>query len=296
MGNIALTGNSKKVEFNPRNYDDLIKLTESVRKQVDLKEVPTIGIICGSGLGGIGGHIKDAQTLPFKQIVGFPTTSVIGHKGNLVFGYLGGKYVVCLQGRCHPYEHGMDLALCAMPVRLMHQLGVETLIVSNAAGSANPKFNYGELMIIKDHIFMPGLAGFSPLVGVNDPRFGARFVSLNDAYDRQLRQLAQTVAKDLNIVLHEGVYVMSGGPQYETPAEVVFYKTVGVDALGMSTCHEVTVARQCGIKVLGFSLICNICNTDAEKSVDVSHEEVLKAAKFSGDNACSFVIEFISRL
>uniref|UniRef100_A0A7E4W760 Purine nucleoside phosphorylase n=1 Tax=Panagrellus redivivus TaxID=6233 RepID=A0A7E4W760_PANRE len=285
-----------KVDFDPRSYDDLIMLTESVRRQVDLKEVPTIGIICGSGLGKIGDCIKDAQILPFKQIPGFPTTHVIGHKGNLIFGYLGGKFVVCLQGRFHPYEHGMDLALCATPVRLMHQLGVKNLIVSNAAGGVNPKFNYGDLMLIKDHIFMPGLCGFSPLVGVNDPRFGPRFVSIHDAYDRQLRQLAQNVAKDLKIVLHEGTYVMSGGPQYETPAEVVFFKTVGADALGMSTCHEVTVARQCGIRVFGFSLITNIANTDADNSVEVTHEEVLEAAREAGDHACTFVTEIISRV
>jgi purine-nucleoside phosphorylase len=290
-------GNSHGISmFDPRDYDELLQITDVVRSQVDLKETPTIGIICGSGLGDIGDCIKEPQVLSYKKIPGFPSTSVVGHKGNMIFGYLGGKYVVCMQGRFHPYEHGMDLALCATPVRVMHQLGIKTLIVSNAAGGVNPAFNYGDLMVIKDHIFMPGLCGFSPLVGINDPRFGPRFVSIHDAYDKNLRRLAQTVAQEENIRVQEGIYVMCGGPQYETPAEVMYFKTVGADALGMSTCHEVTVARQCGIRVFGFSLITNIANTDADNSVEVTHEEVLAAAKEAGFRACNFVTKIIERI
>ncbi|KAK6015911.1 purine nucleoside phosphorylase I, inosine and guanosine-specific [Ostertagia ostertagi] len=198
-----------------------------------------------------------------------------------------------MQGRFHPYEHNMNLALCAFPVRVMHQLGVKRMVVSNAAGGVNPKFKYGDLMLIKDHIFLPGLAGFSPLVGLNDGRFGARFVSVHDAYDKSLRKLAKDIARRQGILLHEGVYCMSGGPQYESPAEVMMFKTVGADALGMSTCHEVTVATQCGIKVLGFSLITNIANTDVDNAVLVSHAEVLQTAKEAGDRASKFVKEII---
>jgi purine-nucleoside phosphorylase len=286
----------KHATVDPRNYDDIIRLAEVIRDMVDLKESPTIGVICGSGLGDLAELLVDKQVVPYTKIPGFPQTSVVGHKGNLVFGYLSGKYVMCLQGRFHPYEHDMDLVLCTMPVRIMHHLGVKTMIVSNAAGGINHKFNYGDLMIIKDHVFMPGLVGFSPLVGLNDPRFGARFVSVHDAYDKQLRNMARRIAEEEDIRAHEGIYVMSGGPQYESPAEVKLYKVLGADALGMSTCHEVTVARQCGIRVFGFSLITNIGNDDADTSVEVSHEEVLQTAKEASVRACRFVSRIIDSL
>ncbi|CAI4228125.1 unnamed protein product [Auanema sp. JU1783] len=281
---------------NPRSYDDLLAVVEAIKSQVgEEKSYAEIGIICGSGLGPIADEVEDAFVLPYEKIPGFPVTHVVGHKGNLVFGSMSGRRVVCLQGRFHPYEHAMDLALCTLPVRVMHLLGVRTLVVSNAAGGINPNFQFGDLMLIKDHIFLPGLAGFSPLVGVNDPRFGARFVSVHDAYDKPLRNLAQSLAKDEGLTLHEGIYVMSGGPQYESPAEVLLFKTVGADALGMSTCHEVTVARQLGIKVLGFSLITNIANLDADNSVEVSHEEVLQTAKEGGARASAFVKKLLER-
>lgn len=149
-----------------------------------------------------------------------------------MFGYLGSTYIMCLQGRFHPYEHHMNLVLCSMPVRIMHQLGVKTLIVSNAAGGVNPKFTRGDLMLIRDHIFMPGLCGFSPLTSLKDPRFGSLFVSLHDAYDKDLRSRALKVAAQEGIKLKEGVYVMNSGPQYETPSEVNLFQTIGGDALG----------------------------------------------------------------
>ncbi|UMM31438.1 hypothetical protein L5515_012913 [Caenorhabditis briggsae] len=284
-------------KIDPRNFDDMLAIVASIKEQVGEETARAeLGIICGSGLGPIGDTVQNATILPYSKIPGFPTTHVVGHKGNMVFGQLGGKKVVCLQGRFHPYEHSMDLALCTLPVRVMHQLGVKVMIVSNAAGGINTVLRHGDLMLIKDHIFLPGLAGFSPLVGCNDPRFGARFVSVHDAYDKQLRQLAIDVGRRNNMTLYEGVYVMSGGPQYESPAEVSLFKTVGADALGMSTCHEVTVARQCGIKVLGFSLITNIANLDADQSVEVSHEEVLDIAKQAGERASRFVSDIIQEL
>lgn len=287
--------NSNHKSINPRSYDDLLMVVDSIRSQLGDKASAEIGIICGSGLGPIGDQVEDPVVLPYEKIPGFPSVKVVGHKGNLIFGKMGGKKVVCMQGRFHPYEHDMDLALCAFPVRVMHQLGVKKMVVSNAAGGCNPKFKYGDLMLIKDHIFMPGLSGWSPLVGINDPRFGARFVSLHEAYDKSLRKIAMDIASKKGMRLFEGVYVMSGGPQYESPAEVSMFKTIGADALGMSTCHEVTVAQQCGIKVLGFSLITNIANTDADHSVVVSHEEVLQTAKEAGHRASLFVKEIISQ-
>ncbi|KAI6200413.1 Purine nucleoside phosphorylase [Aphelenchoides besseyi] len=282
--------------FNPKSYDDVYDLAQTIRRIANLKFEPKVGIICGSGLGDLAEMVENATIIPYSRIPGFPNTHVVGHKGNLVFGQLQGKSVVCLQGRFHPYEHNMDLALCTTPVRIMHLLGIETLIVSNAAGGINPDFAFGDLMLLKDHIFMPGLCGFGPLVGMNDPRFGPRFVSVHDAYDVNLRKMALKIAKEQKIKLHEGVYCMSAGPQYETPSEVKLYKVVGVDALGMSTAHEVTVARQLSIRVLGFSLITNIANTDVDNSVEVSHAEVLSAAKQASDRACRFVAQVVSEL
>ncbi|KAK0399887.1 hypothetical protein QR680_003257 [Steinernema hermaphroditum] len=288
--------NGEHFVVDPLNYDDIVRVAQTIESLLTINEKPTVGIICGSGLGDLADRVTEAQIVPYSQIPGFPKTSVIGHKGNLVFGKLRGKSVICLQGRFHPYEHAMNLALCSMPVRIMHLLGVKTLIVSNAAGGINEKFQYGDLMLLKDHIFLPALAGFSPLVGANDPRFGQRFVSVHDAYDIKLRKMALKIAEEQQIRVHEGIYVMSGGPQYESPAEVQLFKTVGADALGMSTCHEVTVARQCGIQVLGFSLITNIANLDADNSVEVSHEEVLETAKEASQRACAFVSEIIANI
>ncbi|VDK65459.1 unnamed protein product [Onchocerca ochengi] len=292
--NAQLSGSNKTI--NPKSYDDLSEIADAIRKQVELKEIPKIGIICGSGLGTIADCIEQAQILSYTKIPGFPTARVVGHKGNLVFGYMNGKYVVCVQGRFHPYEHGMDLALCAMPVRIMRSLGVETLIVSNAAGGINPNFKVGDLMIIKDHIFLPGLAGFSPFVGPHDQRFGERFISLHEAYDQKLRKLAMEVAKRQKIRIHEGVYAMNGGPQYESPAEIRMLKLVGTDAVGMSTCHEVAVACQMGMRVFGCSLITNATNVDADKTVAVTHEEVLKAGEEAQKRTCSFICEIIKNL
>ncbi|VDM92695.1 unnamed protein product [Litomosoides sigmodontis] len=291
---VQLFGNGKGI--NPKSYDDLSEVAKLIRKQVQLKEVPKIGIICGSGLGSIADRIEQAEILSYSKIPGFPTTHVIGHKGNLVFGYMNGKYVICMQGRFHPYEHGMDLALCAMPVRILHLLGVETLLISNAAGGLNSNFKVGDLMIIKDHIFLPGLAGFSPFVGPHDQRFGERFISLHEAYDSKLRKLAMEVARGQKIEIHEGVYAMNGGPQFESPAEIRMLKMIGTDAIGMSTCHEVAVACQMGMRVFGCSLITNIANLDVEKPVAVTHEEVLKTGQEAQEKTSNFIYELVKNL
>ncbi|GMS96042.1 hypothetical protein PENTCL1PPCAC_18217, partial [Pristionchus entomophagus] len=291
----SMSPNNSHVEhFDPRNFDDILDIYEAIKNQLpdEFKQVQ-IGIICGSGLGTMANLLTDTFVLPYGKIPGFPIPSVQGHKGNLVFGYLHGMKVVCQQGRFHPYEHEMNLALCSTPVRIMHLLGIHTMVVSNAAGGINAQSKFGDLMIIKDHIFLPGLAGYSPLVGLSDDRFGVRFVSVHDCYDLSLRRMAATVADKQGVPYTEGIYVMSGGPQYESPAEVRLFKTVGADALGMSTCHEVTVARQCGIRVFGFSLITNIANLDADTSVVVSHEEVLQTADEAGERATQFIGEVL---
>uniref|UniRef100_A0A0M3I3G9 Purine nucleoside phosphorylase n=1 Tax=Ascaris lumbricoides TaxID=6252 RepID=A0A0M3I3G9_ASCLU len=286
--------NSQK--FDPLCYEDIEKVADVIKSKVNLKEVPTIGIICGSGLGGLAELVAEKQVLPYSEIPGFPQTKVVGHEGNVVFGYLSGKYVMCIQGRFHPYEHAMQFALCALPVRIMHLLGVKTLIVSNAAGGVNENFKLGDVMIIKDHIFLPAMCGFSPFIGADDKRFGSTFISMHGAYDSILRRKALEIAKQQGISVVEGVYCMTAGPQYETPAEVRMLKGFGADALGMSTCHEVAVARQQGMRVFGLSVITNIANLDLEAVVEVSHMEVLNIAKEANKRVCKFVEEIIKSM
>ncbi|VDN03306.1 unnamed protein product, partial [Thelazia callipaeda] len=276
---------------SPRNYEDLLKITQAIREQIELEEVPKIGIICGSGLSAIADCIKQAKYYYFIITNEVIKNLIVGHKGNLIFGYLGGKYVICVQGRFHPYEHGMDLALCSMPVRILNMLGVETLIVSNAAGGINSSYNLGDLMIIKDHICLPALAGFSPFVGQHDDRFGERFTSLHEAYSHKLRRLAVEVGIRQKLGIHEGVYAMNGGPQFESPAEIRMLKMMGADAVGMSTCHEVVVACQMKMRVLGFSLITNVFNLIA-----VKHEDVLKLGEIVEEQVSNFVAEIVKNL
>lgn len=288
--------NNKNFVINHKNYDDIEKLAQIIKNLANIKYEPEFGIICGSGLSNLGDQIIDSKIISFKDIPNFPQTNVIGHKSNLIFGRISNTYVICFQGRFHPYEHKMDLALCTLPIRLMHILGVKNLIVSNAAGGIDRNYSIGDLMIIRDQIYMPGLSGFSPIMGLDDPRFGPRFVSMHQAYDKEYRNIAKQVASDLNIKIHEGVYVMNGGPQYETPMEINFYKTIGGNAVGMSTCHEVIVARQCGIRVFGFSLITNICNLDPDTSVEVTHNEVLESGRLASEKACTFVTAIIKKI
>ncbi|CAD6194311.1 unnamed protein product [Caenorhabditis auriculariae] len=284
-----------ELKIDASNFMDNVAVAKAIKLQIG-EFKPEIGIICGSGLTPIGEQLEKAIIVPYSQIPGFPRAEVPGHTAALAFGELEGKKIMCMLGRFHPYEYNMDLTLCSMPVRIMHLLGVQTLIVSNAAGAINRNFEFGDLMLIKDQIFLPGLAGYSPIVKLKDPHFGNCFVSMHSAYDKSLRTLAKKVAKDIDLKLHEGIYVMSGGPQYESPAEVMLYKTVGADALGMSTCHEVTVARQCGIRVVGFSLITNIGNLDADNAAEVTHDEVLDVAKFAANHATKFVRQLVKEL
>ncbi|KAL3080060.1 hypothetical protein niasHT_034618 [Heterodera trifolii] len=283
--------------IDPTNFDHLVRLSELIRSMADLGTLqPEFGIICGSGLGAIADQMEGARILPFSEVPGFPQPSVIGHKGNLVFGRIGGHFCMCLQGRFHPYEHKMDMALCTMPVRLMALLGVRTMIVSNAAGALNGDFQTGDLMVIKDHIFLPGLSGHSPLLGISDPRFGSRFVSLHNAYDKELRKKAMSLGRQMKVPLREGIYVMNSGPQYETAAECSLIARMGGDAVGMSTCHEVTVARQCGMRVFGFSLITNCSSVDSDEPVEVSHDEVLEVAAKGGALASKWMAELIRQI
>nr|CAD2140365.1 unnamed protein product [Meloidogyne enterolobii] len=284
-------------KINPNNYNDLIWLNKRIISIAGIKnDFPQIGIICGSGLNNLADRMEKPIIIPFDKLPGFPLPSVIGHKGNVIFGWLGGKYCICLQGRFHPYEHNMDMALCTMPVRLMAMMGVRTLIASNAAGGVNPDLNIGDLMILKDHIFMPGLIGFSPLVGLNDPRFGNRFVSMQNAYDQKLRQKAFVLAKNFGISIKEGVYLMNAGPHYETTAEVSLAAKLGADAVGMSTCHEVMVARQLGLRCFAFSLITNCSSLDLDNPMDISHSDVLEIGRKISERASEWIAQLIDNL
>jgi purine-nucleoside phosphorylase len=240
-----------------------------------IAQKPTIAIILGSGLGALADAVAEATILPYADVPYFPPTSVEGHRGRLVVGQLEGKTVAVLQGRAHGYE-GHTLAQITLPIRVMHALGVETLIVTNAAGGLNPGFQAGDLMLITDQINLPGMVGHNPLYGLNDPALGPRFPGMNDAYDPALRALTRRVAEGQGLRLRQGVYVMLGGPSYETPAEVAFLRLIGGDAVGMSTASEVAVARHVGLRVLGFSLISNVLSHQPGQA-SPTHEEVLAA-------------------
>jgi len=255
-------------------YDDVAEATAAIQARTGLR--PAVALILGSGLGDIADALRDATALPFAEIPYFARSTVIGHAGRLLIGYLDDVPVAAMQGRFHFYE-GYTLPVVTFPVRVMRALGAQTLIVTNAAGGLNPAYQPGDIMVIRDHINMPGLAGHSPLTGPNEERFGARFPPLADAYNGALRALARTTAAAVpGLALHEGVYVMVGGPNYETRAELKFLRLIGADAVGMSTVPEVIVARQMGMRVLGLSLITNAAT--GEETGEVNHAEVLAMA------------------
>ncbi|CAL1595307.1 unnamed protein product [Knipowitschia caucasica] len=241
---------------------------------------PIVAIICGSGLGGLADRLQDYVSFKYEEIPRFPTSTVPGHAGKLVFGKLEGHDCVCMQGRFHFYE-GYSIHTVSYPVRVFSLLGVKTLIVTNAAGGLNDSYSVGDIMIIKDHINMPGFAGQNPLCGPNDERFGVRFPCMSDAYDRELRSKFRSTAEAMGVTqfLQEGVYCMLAGPSYETIAECKFLQTMGADSVGMSTVPEVLVARHCGLRVLGLSLITNKVITDYNSEEKANHEEVLRTTQ-----------------
>ncbi len=252
---------------------------------------PLVGIVLGSGLGKLADSIEDAQVIPYRDIPGFPLSTATGHKGNFIYGKLGGKPVVAMQGRFHGYE-GYPMSLVTMPVRVMKLLGIEYLFVSNAAGGANPDYRVGDLMIIKDHISMHP----NPLIGPNFDEMGPRFPDMTCAYDPALIERAEKIAVRLGIPVRKGIYFSSPGPTYETPAEVRFYRMIGADALGMSTTPEVIVARHCGLKVFGVSVITNLCNTEnIEKNLN-SGEDVVHSADAAADRMTLLFKELITSL
>ncbi|KXZ21515.1 purine-nucleoside phosphorylase [Bacillus nakamurai] len=236
----------------------------------NLKETPKVGLILGSGLGVLADEIEGAVKLTYENIPDFPVSTVEGHAGQLVLGTLEGVQVIAMQGRFHYYE-GYSMDQVTFPVRVMKALGVESLIVTNAAGGINTEFRAGDLMIITDHI---NFMGTNPLIGPNEADFGARFPDMSEAYDKQLSSLAEKTANELNIPVQKGVYTAVTGPSYETPAEVRFLRTMGSDAVGMSTVPEVIVANHAGMRVLGISCISNAAAGILDQPL--SHDEVME--------------------
>ncbi|XP_049860709.1 purine nucleoside phosphorylase-like [Schistocerca gregaria] len=259
-------------------YESVMEIAQFLLNRTTIR--PKIGIICGSGLGELANTLTKRQAFPYSDIPGFPHSTVAGHAGQLVFGFLEGVEVMCMQGRFHAYE-GYPIWKCAMPVRVMKLIGVTHLIATNAAGGINDDLNVGDIMLIKDHISLMGFAGNGPLIGPNDERFGPRFVSMNKAYNVNLRKKAHEVAKQMGIsdVVKEGIYCCIGGPNYETVAENRCLKLMGVDAIGMSTVHEVIVARHCGMEVFALSLITNKCALNYDGDQEVCHEEVIEVGR-----------------
>ena len=242
----------------------------------------------GTGLGQLASEITDTYEFPYEQIPNFPVSTVEGHAGKLIFGKLGGKDIMAMEGRFHFYE-GYSMKEVTFPERVMYELGIETLFVSNAAGGMNPEFKIGDLMIINDHInFFPE----HPLRGKNCPP-GPRFPDMHEAYDHELIALADKIAAEKGIAVQHGVYVGVQGPTFETPAEYMMYRLLGGDAVGMSTVPEVIVARHCGIKVFGVSIITDLGGFDAP--VEVSHEEVQKAANAAQPVMTEIMREIIRR-
>lgn len=249
---------------------------------------PKTAIILGTGLGQLASEITDTYSFDYKDIPNFPVSTVEGHSGKLIFGKLGGKDIVAMQGRFHYYE-GYNMKEVTFPERVMYELGIETLFVSNAAGGMNPSFNIGDLMIITDHI---NLFPEHPLRGKNFPT-GPRFPDMHEAYDHELIALADKIAEEKGIKVQHGVYVGVTGPTFETPAEYRMYHLLGGDSVGMSTVPEVIVAHHCGIKVFGISIITDMWYEN--KPVEVSHEEVQIAANGAQPLMTEIMREIISR-
>ena len=251
---------------------------------------PTVGIILGSGLGGLVDIIEAATAIPYGDIPNFPTSTVEGHSGKLIFGRIGGSNVMLMAGRFHYYE-GYSMEEVTFPVRIMKALGVETVIISNASGGTNPAFNIGDLMIIKDHI---NLCPEHPLRGPNDERLGTRFPDMSQAYDHELIDLAKEISAEQGIGVRTGVYIGLQGPTFETPAEYRMLHVIGGDAVGMSTVAEVIVARHAQMRVFAISVITDIGISDVP--ITITHEEVLEAANAAAPKMAGLVAALVKRL
>ena len=269
-------------------------MLEQIKQTADyirarVENLPDTAIILGTGLGALVDHIEDKKYIPYSEIPNFPVSTVEGHSGNLIFGRLGSRPVMAMQGRFHYYE-GYDMKQVTFPIRVMKALGISTLFVSNAAGGMNKEFRVGDVMIITDHI---NLFPDNPLRGKNYAELGPRFPAMTEPYDKKLIALADQIAAERDIRVMHGVYVGTPGPTFETPAEYEYFRIIGGDAVGMSTVPEVIVARHADMRVFGVSVITDLGGKDV---TDVpTHEEVQKAAQAAQPRMMEIMRELVAR-
>ncbi len=250
---------------------------------------PEVGIVLGSGLGGLVNVIDTQYSISYKDIPNFPVSTVAGHQGKLILGTLSGRKVVAMQGRFHYYE-GYSTKEVTFPIRVLKYLGIKLLVLSNASGGVNPDFRVSDIMFITDHInLLP-----NPLIGKNDDRIGTRFPELSEAYNKNVLAFADKIADELKIQVQHGVYVGDTGPSYETPAEYNYYRIIGGDCVGMSTVPEVIIARHCGLPVFAMSIITDLGGKDI--AVQVTHEEVINAANVAEPKMTAILKEMLKRL
>jgi purine-nucleoside phosphorylase len=269
-------------------FDRIQSAAEVVRSRSRL--VPEVGIILGTGLGGLAQEIAVEHEVPYQEIPGFPLSTVESHAGRLLLGHLGKRPVVAMQGRFHRYE-GYDLQAVTFPVRVIHALGARILVVSNACGGMNPLWSPGDLVLLSDHI---NLLGDNPLVGANDERLGSRFPDMSEPYDAALRRLCREVALELGIVLREGVYVAVPGPNLETRAEYRMLRALGADVVGMSTVPEVIVAAHQGMRTVGISIITDQCLPDALEPADI--ERIIATANRAEPQLARLITTVVERM
>ena len=268
--------------------EKLFSCLESLKKKTDFK--PEVALVIGSGLGDYAEHIEVKETVDYKDLEGFPVSTVAGHKGRFVFGYIGSVPVVIMQGRVHYYE-GYPMSDVVLPIRLMGLLGAKKLILTNAAGGINLDYRPGDFMLLKDHITT---AVPSPLIGENIEELGPRFPDMSEIYRREYRKIIRESSKALNIDLQEGTYLQFTGPAYESPAEIRMVRTLGADAVGMSTACEAVAANHMGMKILGISFISNLAA--GMSTQPLSHKEVQEAADLAAPKFRALVTEVIRRI
>lgn len=269
-------------------FEQIKQTSEFISKKIQYK--PQVGIVLGTGLGNLGETIENPIFIHYSEIPNFPVSTVVGHKGRLIFGTLGGKKVIAMQGRFHYYE-GYDMKQIAFPIRVMIDLGIQYLIVSNAAGGINPEFQIGDIMTITDHI---NLFPSNPLIGPNDERLGPRFPDMSEVYDKKLINIMFEIAKEHNIIIRKGVYVGVSGPCFETPAEYKAFRILGGDAVGMSTIPEIIVARHANIPCFACSIITDLGIGDHIEKI--SHIDVLRAAEATEPKLTLLISKFLERI
>jgi purine-nucleoside phosphorylase len=272
-------------------FEEIDLAAQIVQKKLHYK--PRVGLVLGSGLGQLADSIQKPDVIPFKDIPNWPEATAPGHVGRLVVGKLENQDVMVLQGRLHYYE-GYSMAEVTLPVRVMQRLGVEILVLTNAAGGVNPNFSPGDVMLITDHIGMVTMTGLNPLRGPNLDQFGVRFPDVSQVYDRKLLEQVRKAARDANTPIQEGVYVYLSGPSFETPADLRFLRTIGADAVGMSTVPEAIVALHGKTRVMGLSGISNKASLDG--STVTTHEEVLEAGKVLAPKMERIIRSFLRNL